>query len=73
MNMQTDIAMPLAPAATDSEYDPEADVVRKVRSVSIALIVLFALFIVAGMLVPIGGAVIAGGQVGVESLSLIHI
>lgn len=67
MNMQTDIAMPLAPAATDSEYDPEADVVRKVRSVSIALIVLFALFIVAGMLVPIGGAVIAGGQVGVES------
>lgn len=67
MNMQTDIAMPLAPAATDSEYDPEADVARKVRSVSIALIVLFALFIVAGMLVPIGGAVIAGGQVGVES------
>ncbi|OYW49076.1 MAG: secretion protein HlyD [Novosphingobium sp. 28-62-57] len=65
--MQTNIAMSDSSPDTDQGYDPEADVARKVRAVSVALIALFALFIVAGLLVPIGGAVIAGGQVGVES------
>jgi HlyD family type I secretion membrane fusion protein len=48
-------------------YDPEADVERKLRSVSIAFAILLAVFVLAGMLVPIGGAVISSGRIGVES------
>ena len=59
-------ATALEPLA-DAAYDPEADVERKLRSVSIAFAVLLAIFVIAGMLVPIGGAVISSGQVGVES------
>ncbi|WP_054108319.1 HlyD family type I secretion periplasmic adaptor subunit [Novosphingobium sp. AAP83] len=52
---------------SDPAYDPDADVERKLRSVTIAFAVLLAIFVLAGMLVPIGGAVISSGQVGVES------
>lgn len=53
--------------ALNVDYDPEADVERKLRSVFIAIAALLAIFLLAGLLVPIGGAVISGGQVGVES------
>ena len=48
-------------------YDPEVGVKRKLRSLLIGAILLLAMVLVGGMLVPIGGAVIAGGQIGVES------
>lgn len=62
-----DSAFSTPEAHSNPSYDPEADVERKLRSVSIAFAVLLAIFILAGILLPIGGAVIAGGQVGVES------
>jgi hypothetical protein len=48
-------------------YDPEVGVKHKLRSLLIGAILLLTMVLVGGMLVPIGGAVIAGGQVGVES------
>ena len=48
-------------------YDPEVGVKHKLRSLLIGAILLLAMVLVGGMLVPIGGAVIAGGQIGVES------
>lgn len=49
------------------EYDPSQHVQNKMRTVLIAIAVLVLGFGVAGTLIPIGGAVIASGQVGVES------
>ncbi|NLR70095.1 HlyD family type I secretion periplasmic adaptor subunit [Novosphingobium sp. ERN07] len=59
--------IPAPELALNVDYDPEADVERKLRAVSIAIAALLAIFLLAGILVPIGGAVISGGQVGVES------
>ena len=49
------------------DYDPSQNVQNKMRVVLIAIAALVLGFGVAGTLIPIGGAVIASGQVGVES------
>lgn len=48
-------------------YDPQAGMRRKLRNTFVALGVLVVLFVTAFVLVPIGGAVVAQGAVGVES------
>lgn len=49
------------------EYDPVEHVENKLKAVLIAVAVLVIGGLLAGTLIPIGGAVIASGQVGVES------
>lgn len=48
-------------------YDPAEHIRRKMRTAWIAIAVLLLGFLVGGVLIPIGGAVIASGQIGVES------
>lgn len=62
--------LPVQFSASDQsivEYDPSQNVQNKMRVVLIAIAALVLGFGVAGTLIPIGGAVIASGQVGVES------
>jgi len=62
--------LPVQFSASDQsivEYDPSQNVQNKMRVVLIAIAGLVLGFGVAGTLIPIGGAVIASGQVGVES------
>lgn len=50
-----------------ADYDPAEHVENKLKAVLIAMAVLIAAVVIGGMLIPIGGAVIASGQIGVES------
>lgn len=59
-------ALPAPEWAIDT-YDPESRMRRDMRRALIALAVLVFGFGLAAALVPIGGAVVGGGQVGVES------
>lgn len=64
----TNLPVPLMQiGASAPDYDPETHARSKLRIVLIAIAALVFGFIVAGFLVPIGGAVIASGSVGVES------
>lgn len=66
--MATQLPVPFAPASGDLiNYDPQVGMRRKLRTTFIALAVLLVLFVTAFILVPIGGAVVAQGSVGVES------
>lgn len=65
--MKTDIAAQFIFDRAALEYDPAEHVHRKVRAVLIAMAILILGFGLAGALIPIGGAVIASGQIGVAS------
>ena len=50
-----------------ADYDPAEHVQKKLKTVLIAMALLFLGFGVAGTLIPIGGAVIASGHIGLAS------
>lgn len=54
-------------ANASTSFDPEADIRQLVRNSKIGLVGFLALAVGAGTLIPIGGAVIASGQLGTET------
>lgn len=66
--MATQLPAPYQPPLDAlAAYDPQDGMRRKLRNTFLALGILVVLFVTAFMLVPIGGAVVAQGSVGVES------
>lgn len=60
-------ALPGSRVPVARNYDPDQSVQGKLRLSLYAMTILVVVFVVAMILVPIGGAVIGSGQVGVES------
>ena len=68
MIMKTNLPAHFAPDDRYAvEYDPVEHVQRKLKAVLVAIAILVIGGLLAGTLIPIGGAVIASGQIGVES------